>query len=1005
MPNIQDTAYPRLKSNITPKELATIYTPTPEELAFAQQKTASGSATRLGFLVLLKTFQRLGYALHTRDVPASIIRHIASVAHLNASGRDLAHYDASATRRRHLSWIRDYLHLHSYSASATTVVEESIRQAAHTKQDLADLINVAIEELVRQRFELPAFSTLKRIAQQVRARVTDAFYQQINQQLTADDRSCIDGLFVIAADTTTTPWHDLKQDAGRATITQLQGWIERLHRLRPLQMGTAALSTLPQVKVKHFAQEAMTLDATRMKQLEPSKRYTLAVSLLSVQYARTLDDLAELFIKQMQQMHHKGKTALVEYRVQTQPRTDELITTLRDVVLAYQQEGEVSDRFAAIEAVIGEQGDTLVEQCEAHLSHAGNNYFSLMQDFYKHQRATLFRLLEVLPLRSSTQDTTLEEAIQFVLEHRHSRHSHLPIATVENTGTEAEKRIQRLDLSWIPPKWWTLVTGQRARLPTPEVVHRRHFEVCVFSHILLELKCGDLYIEGSFDYGDYYSQLISWADYDAALNEYGQQVNLPTEPKAFVNHVQQWLTTCATQFDTAFPSNAEVDYKRDRLVIRKPKAKTVPTAALLKARIAERLRPVHLLDSLIDTELWLNWTRFFKPKSGHDAKLDQPIARYLATTFCYGCNLGPAQSARSLKDFDRRQVSYVHQRHIDLDKLQASITAIINAYNRFDLPKYWGGGDHASVDGTKWDMYENNLLAEYHIRYGGYGGIGYYHVSDTYIALFSHFIPCGVWEAVYILDGLLHNQSEIQPDTVHGDTQAQSATVFALAYLLGITLMPRIRNWKDLTFYRPDRSVRYANVDSLFTDTVNWALIETHLPDMLRVALSVKAGKINASTVLRKLGTNSTKNKLYQAFHGLGCAIRTGFLLQYLNDAQLRATIHAATNKSESFNHFVQWLSFGGEGVITSNNREEQRKMIRYTHLVANCVIFYNVVEISRILQELGQEGYPIDPAAVAALSPYWTQHINRFGMYDLNLNRRPQPIDYDAPVVQKIDR
>jgi hypothetical protein len=32
-------------------------------------------------------------------------------------------------------------------------------------------------------------------------------------------------------------------------------------------------------------------------------------------------------------------------------------------------------------------------------------------------------------------------------------------------------------------------------------------------------------------------------------------------------------------------------------------------------------------------------------------------------------------------------------------------------------------------------MYEQNLLAEYHIRYGGYGGIGYYHVSDTYIAL------------------------------------------------------------------------------------------------------------------------------------------------------------------------------------------------------------------------------------------------------------------------------
>jgi TnpA family transposase len=126
-------------------------------------------------------------------------------------------------------------------------------------------------------------------------------------------------------------------------------------------------------------------------------------------------------------------------------------------------------------------------------------------------------------------------------------------------------------------------------------------------------------------------------------------------------------------------------------------------------------------------------------------------------------------------------------------------------------------------------------------------------IPNGFYKRFCHFIPCGVWEAVYILDGLLHNQSEIQPDTIHGDTQAQSATVFALAYLLGIILMPRIRNWKELTFYRPTRSVHYNHVDSLFTDTVNWDLIETHLPDMLRVALSIKSGKINASTVLRKL--------------------------------------------------------------------------------------------------------------------------------------------------------
>lgn len=133
-------------------------------------------------------------------------------------------------------------------------------------------------------------------------------------------------------------------------------------------------------------------------------------------------------------------------------------------------------------------------------------------------------------------------------------------------------------------------------------------------------------------------------------------------------------------------------------------------------------------------------------------------------------------------------------------------------------------------------------------------------VADTYVALFSHFIPCGVWEAIYILEGLLNNTSDIQPTTVHGDTQAQSTPVFGLAQLLGINLMPRIRNWKDLTFFRPSKDVHYGHIDALFTGTVDWELIETHWRDLLQVVLSVKAGVVSSALLLRKLGTYSRRN-------------------------------------------------------------------------------------------------------------------------------------------------
>jgi TnpA family transposase len=403
---------------------------------------------------------------------------------------------------------------------------------------------------------------------------------------------------------------------------------------------------------------------------------------------------------------------------------------------------------------------------------------------------------------------------------------------------------------------------------------------------------------------------------------------------------------------------------------------------------------VHIIDALADTEHWLNWSRHFGPLSGHDAKLDNPRERYLIITFCYGCNLGPTQTARSIKGLDRRQVSFVNQRHITEESLNQAITRAINAYAQLPLQRVWGSGKSASADGTKWDLYPQNLTSEYHIRYGGYGGIGYYLVADSYIALFSRFSTCGAYEGHYILDFIEQNRSDVRPDTVHADTHGQSTAIFGLAYLLGIQLMPRIRHWKDLKLCRPPGEQRYRHIESLFSLQADCELIETMLPDMLRVALSIKAGTIMPSTILRRLATYSRKNKLYFAFRELGRVVRTTFLLQYVSDLELRQVIQAATNKSEAFNKFVQWVCFGGEGVIAENVRDEQRKFIKYNHLVANLLSFHTLVTMTKALRQLLEEGQPVDLEALSALSPYRTEHINRFGNYVINPDRKPEPLE-----------
>jgi TnpA family transposase len=160
----------------------------------------------------------------------------------------------------------------------------------------------------------------------------------------------------------------------------------------------------------------------------------------------------------------------------------------------------------------------------------------------------------------------------------------------------------------------------------------------------------------------------------------------------------------------------------------------------------------------------------------------------------------------------------------------------------------------------------------------------------------------------------------------------------------------------------------YRNIDALFTsEAVDWDLIARHLPDLLQVAQSIRAGRLQPSTILRKLGTASRKNKLYYAFRELGRVVRTVFLLDYISNPELRRLIQAAQNKCEGFNQFAQWIYFGADA-IEDNVRENQLKIIKYNHLIANLVIFHNCHTMTQALKDLETEGLLLTPEGSVAL-------------------------------------
>ena len=122
MPSIHETAYPRIRSDVTNQDLRNVYTPSTDEIALANS-VAKGENSKICFLILLKTFQRLGYFVQLREVPESVVASIAKCMGRLFHDLDLAAYDQSGTRRRHVDMLRPSEDICRYHRS--TVAEAS----------------------------------------------------------------------------------------------------------------------------------------------------------------------------------------------------------------------------------------------------------------------------------------------------------------------------------------------------------------------------------------------------------------------------------------------------------------------------------------------------------------------------------------------------------------------------------------------------------------------------------------------------------------------------------------------------------------------------------------------------------------------------------------------------------------------------------------------------------------------------------------------------------------
>jgi len=286
MTSIERTAYPRFKSQATAKELAELYTPSASEINLAKSHVKSKRGL-LRFLVMLKSFQRLGYFPLSSDVPPTVI-HIRACLNLSAN---ICAIPPERSRYYYAEVIRAYLRVNPFDRKAQTAIATVIATSAEIMEYPADLINVAVEELVKERYELPAFSTIDRLVGHIRTVVNNRLFQRIDRAMSPNQQGFVDELVSNSTPESELTFSLLREAPKSARLSHIQALQTKFDQILTFGDARQLLMKIAPAKVKSFAAQAKALAMTDLREMNLAKRRALLVCLLYRVQVKTRDHL------------------------------------------------------------------------------------------------------------------------------------------------------------------------------------------------------------------------------------------------------------------------------------------------------------------------------------------------------------------------------------------------------------------------------------------------------------------------------------------------------------------------------------------------------------------------------------------------------------------------------------------------------------------------------------------------------------------------------------------
>jgi TnpA family transposase len=410
-----------------------------------------------------------------------------------------------------------------------------------------------------------------------------------------------------------------------------------------------------------------------------------------------------------------------------------------------------------------------------------------------------------------------------------------------------------------------------------------------------------------------------------------------------------------------------------------------PSVPLLQKVIESRLPSIRIEQLLMEVDRLTGFSRHFTPVQGHQSRPPHFYKTLMAALISQATNLGVVSMSASVKDITVDMLRHVLHDFVREETLTAANAEIVNRHHELPLSAVHGTGTLSSSDAQRFGIRASSLLASYYPRYYGYyeKAIGIYtHISDQYSVFSTKVISCSPREALYVLDGLLENNTILKIREHTTDTHGFTENIFALCHLLGFYFMPRIRDLKDQQLYRVDRFVDYGVFTPLLTKTADLNIVEEQWEEMIRVALSLKQRTAPAHVVVQRLTNSFPSDRLSKAFTNLGRIIKTQYILRYLTDLELRQTVQLQLNKGEYRHKLPRRIFFADQGEFTTGDYEEIMNKASCLSLVSNAILYWNTIKINDIVENLRAQGEDIDKDTLSHISLLPFKHVVPNGTY-----------------------